>query len=440
MKFAKTTFWEYSNLVILLILLVIPFNAYDFSTNVLATKWQISPDGFDWILEGRALQEGVLSNWPVLRNPGMVFVSAFDHSTGGTGLAFALINSAGLALQWCSLLLMLKISRMSAKAIFFVTVSYFLLPIHFISSFILSDTFTTGLMMITAYLFLRAISDSKIYIFIAAAFISVLAGMFQFYGLAPLLVSTVVMIILLIAKKQNTRFFIVSIVATVSSLVLYLVLRQLWVSTIGHGSVPKQFELLSVNFNMFTFYSKLWLFLLAGLFVAFCIAGFSRVQLRSYVQTIKQLPISFMIIGGLAIGLVLFTFCYQWPESRFSYTYIGFVFVLAAWLLHGTESESSSSIYAFRGLLVTSVLFGIVLSPLNFWGPQITQLNPFHPWFRETQVVDPRFMQYQTVQSTYCETGNDHNHNIDVDELIQKIPELSPYEMTMARFGFENCL
>lgn len=440
--------WGFLSYFVLFFLVVHPFLLVSWGESALSSRLLISPDGFDWVMEGRALAQGVAEPWPVLRNPGMVVLSAIDHFAGGFGYFFALANSLGLAAQWFVLDTVAKYANFSGRAKFLTAASYFLLPIHFISNYVLADTFAVGAVMLSLYLFWFASIRNSPSLAMLAGTVSVVAGSFQLYGLAPALAYLTFTLYLWATREHQTIKKIKPILfaSGVAAIAAVLLMRQLWESSIPHGSTPAMLDLLAINLNMTTFYLEVWLFTFSPILLA--VITFSSLgRWPLIIKNLARPAKSGAALFGLGfLGLGLFSFFYQWPESRFTYTYAGLLTVSVMFLLTRSSKlatelspDSDKVDTSARTMFSAALLVGLVLTPANLWAPSHAAISIFTPWFETSSVGNTRFDEFEALVEESCR-GNQLSLDSKKAAAAVTALEFSPYEGNIALFGLENCL
>ena len=94
------------------------------SDSILRNWSRISPDGFDWIVEGRLILNTEVV-FPILRNPGFVGVSYLDGVTGGNGVVFWLVNFLGLFLQYLAIKAFARKYKVNNLILILISLTYF---------------------------------------------------------------------------------------------------------------------------------------------------------------------------------------------------------------------------------------------------------------------------------------------------------------------------
>lgn len=436
--------WFWATAVLLALASTLPLFPVFPLGDVLVSSLKISPDGFDWIVEGRALLTGVSDPWPVLRNTNLVLLSALDSILGQTGIVFAATNSLGLFLQGLALVIVLKVARHSHRATFFVVLGYYLLPLHFLSLYLLSETIAVGTLMLSAALLIKYFESPRLAFLAAGASLSLVSGLFQTYGLAPILVFATVYTVRAILFRQSLRVNLGVATLVVGSLATFMVVRSLWLSLIPHNSVPKQSELLAITLDMIGFYANLWPFVLTPMVLTIFVV-FSASRLRSSLLARKPLSrpsIQFSL--ALGMGLLSLTFLYQWAESRFSYTYIGALTMFVV-LLFAVEKEASSQVRKAARTMpmsvfaaATIVVFSIY-APIDPWKPKIGEFSVFAIW-PTSLAHSPQYVWYTELRDVTCLPGTAPKSTDEISQLFDDRGIVDPYTRSVGIFALSNCL
>ncbi len=436
--------WYWAVLFLLAVASSLPLVPVFPLADVFASSLKISADGFDSIIEGRALLSGVSDPWPVLRNINPVLLSALDSILGQTGIVFAAVNSLGLFLQGLALFLILGVARHSHKVSFFVILGYYLLPLHFLSLYVLSETIAVGTLMISAAFFVKYCDSPRMRFVAAGAGLSLISGLFQTYGLAPILVFAAVHTFRAIRFPQSLRSNLAVASLVIGSLAMFFVVRSAWLSLIPHDSVPAQAELLELSLDMASFYSNLWPFLLSPMLLTIFVA-FSSARNRSPIMASKPLAKpSIQFLLALGMGLLLSTFFYQWPESRFSYTYIGVLTMLVV-LLFAAKAETSpkekmaKSALPIRFFAASTILVFVFYAPDDPWKPKIGEFSAFGIWPLEL-THSPQYVWYTELREGLCIPGTALKSTAEVSKVFGDKGIEDPYTRNTGIFALSNCL
>lgn len=412
--------------------------------DVFDSSLKISPDGFDWIIEGRALLSGVSEPWPVLRNTNLVLLSALDSVLGQTGFVFAAVNSLGLFLQGLALLSVLRVARHNEKTSFFVILGYYLLPLHFLSLYVLADTIAVGMLMLSVAFLIKYFESPGLHFLAAGALLSLGSGLFQTYGLAPILVFAVMHFARAIRSPQSKQVNLAVGTSVIASLSLFFLVRFTWLSLIPHNSVPSPEKLLKLTLDMLPFYSNLWPFLLAPMLLAIFLA-FAGSRYRSSMRgsgSLSRPQTQFTL--ALGMGLLVLAVLYQWPESRFSYTYLGTLTMFVA-LLFAFETEASSedtkekSKAPIRFFAAASIVIFSLYAPNNPWQPKTGEFSLFGIW--PVSLVDSsQYSWYIELREENCEPGAASKSTYEISKVFDDNGIVDPYTRNIGIFALSNCL
>jgi hypothetical protein len=412
--------------------------------DVLASSLKISPDGFDWIMEGRALLTGVSDTWPVLRNTNFVLLSALDSVLGQTGIVFAAANSLGLFLQGLAIFFTLGVARHGHKVSFFVILGYYLMPLHFLSLYVLAETIAVGTLMLSAAFFVKYFESSRLHFAFAGAALSLVSGLFQTYGLATILVFAAVHTLRAIRVPQSPRVNVYVASLVIGCLSVFFIARSAWLTLIPHDSVPSQAELLKLSLDMVVFYSNLWPFLLTPLLLTVFVT-LSRPRYRRSIMARKPLSRpSIQFALALGMGLLFLTFLYQWQESRFSYTYVGALTMLVV-LLFAVEAEAipreknEKSALPIRLFAASSIVVFSLYAPTDAWKPKIGEFSTFGIW-PLSLAHSPQYVWYLELREGSCAAGAALKSRDEISTLFDEKGIEDPYTRIIGIFALSNCL
>jgi hypothetical protein len=446
-KLFQNYFWLTSPILVIAVFSLIPLTLVFPIGDIFSSSLRISSDGFDWIIEGRALLVSTVDPWPVLRNTNLVLLSALDSILGNTGLIFALVNSCGLAMQGAALWIVMRIYKLGAPHVSAILVGYYLLPLHFISLYVLADTVAVGLTLLSTAFFLSYLDERRSIHLHVGTSLALIAGLFQTYGLAPTLVFAT--LYPLFAWKSNwSRGKHFQFVFSVGlSLVAYLTIRTLWLSSIPHLSVPSQVELLSFGFQMTEFYLAIWFFLFTPLLVTLVISLFmSRPsKILSYEKFKTNKRIHYLL--AVTVGLLAVTYFYQWPESRFSYISMAPAYMLIIAILSSKEQNISNSKRYLKNrntwqiiLPASMISFSLLFPPSDFWRPQVSSFEPLKTWVSLSLLdLQPNYQWYRDIRAEAC-ADRTKVPTTEVENILNELGIGDPYTRTISSFALSNCL
>ncbi len=446
-KFYQTYFWRTSPLLVILVFSLIPLTLVFPIGDIFSSSLRISSDGFDWIIEGRALLGSPDDPWPSLRNTNLVLLSALDSILGNTGFIFALVNSSGLAMQGAALWIVMERYRVGARYVSTILLGYYLLPLHFISLYVLADTAAVGLTLLSIAFFLIYLDERRSFHLHIGTTLALIAGLFQTYGLAPTLV--IAALYPLFAWKSNwTRGQHVQFVLSVGlSLVAYLTVRTLWLSSIPHLSVPRQVELLSFGFQMTEFYLSVWFFLFTPLLVTLVISLImsKKANILSYEKFKTNKKLHYLV--ALTAGLLTVTYFYHWPESRFSYISMAPAYMLIIAILSEKEQNISNSKPDLGNrntwqviLPATMISFSLIFPPSDFWRPQVSSFEPLKTWVSLSLLEwQPNYQWYRNIRAEAC-ADRTTVPTSEVENILNELEIDDSYTRTISSFALSNCL
>ena len=360
--------------IIFLFFTLIPATIYKPNQDLLEGFRFISPDGLDWIVEGRILGSENLT-LPVLRNIGYVLASKLDWVLGGHGLVFALTNILGLFLQGLSLILMMNHFQIKHKYQSVGLIIYFGSWIHFSSIYILPDSIAVGCLIFgTTLMTLNRFENiSKT---LGGLIVITIGSLFQFYALAGFVFS----FLITVNRKIPKKVIFIKITSTFGFMILSFSAILIWRRFVPHEVVPEPFDLLSVNFNMLRFYIEVWIIAFALIFLLFI--GFANKNLAKPAIMSAELRF-FSSFGAMFLLLAL---CYQWPDSRISYSGVAFSLIcLITVFLKSIQYRSDSKSFLLekqqlRAITLVVIVFSFIMPPKDYWSPKVFENRPLHTW------------------------------------------------------------
>ena len=335
----------------------------------------ISPDGFDWYLEGVYLIKLVggisMPELPVLRPPVFVLVTALDYVFGRQGLILALVSGLTIfGVYYFSLKIINmanSLNRGSSWCAIPIAISACVYPLNFIRPFILADSLAVTLALASVYSFLRYQANPiQSGALISSALLATASGLTQAYALLPFLMACSIAILLNFSGRNKK--IIEYVLAIAFTVMAYVLVTYIWRFSIPHKTTPEQFTLLKLTSDMSSFYVKTWSFYFFPI-ILFLI--FSRAH--SIILNFKNC--CHILFLSLASVFALLIFFYQWPEARFTY-------YLWPWVI--ISFFTVVNFHKRSGLrLITSLMFlMILLVPPNYWGPSwgSVKVSLVHNW------------------------------------------------------------
>jgi hypothetical protein len=334
----------------------------------------ISPDGFDWYMEGvylvKLLGGGSLPDLPVLRPPLFVFVTAADYLAGNLGLVVAFV--LGLAI-FCTYFFSLKIidsvyGRAERNAWYLVplAIGTTVYSLNFFKPFLLADGLSVALALASVYLLIVYHTGSKLHLLVLSVVVAVIAGMTQTYALIPYLVICGMGTLLYFGENKSRAIKYLGAAIAVSF--LFVSLTALWRWVMPHGMTPSNFDLLKLSTGMFGFYVNTWSYYFFPLGMFFII--FRRYKI---VFDFKNLVV--VSTAVIVFLFVMLSFFYQWPEARFTYYFWPWLMILIFIIV---QVQTRKGVY----LLSVLMLMIVALAPDNYWSPswKSVRVEVIHNW------------------------------------------------------------
>jgi hypothetical protein len=332
----------------------------------------LSPDSYDWILEGVYLTKMVTGPKPATplpmgRSPVFVLLMTMDAALGQHGWVFALVSATTLlATGW---LLLPHWGRFRYPTLVALSGLALLLvaPVNFLRFYVLSDTLCVALSVAAFLLLFRAADEQGgPWPSLAASAATALAGLTQGYGVvAPGIAATVIGVRALRHRKVAVAQRVALI--WLGALGAVAVGRQLWFSFLPHRRQPLQLELLALTTDMTRFYVDTWVYLFLPLVLPLMTIRIS--QLRRAAQDL--LTVAAWVTSGVFALLCL---AYQWRSARFTFFFWPFL-VLATLRTAGTDSGEPRRGPAVAVALgaALAILQSVVVTPTSYVTPALTR-------------------------------------------------------------------
>jgi len=323
----------------------------------------ISPDGYDWQVEGmylvRYLSGYSLPDLFVLRPPIFVLINAVDYIFGGAGLILGFVYAASIFISYWATIQIVKNSSVLGSNLglyaFIVAIVYTVYPLNFFKVYLLGDSVAIMLSLLSIYYLFHPNKNRN---HIKAATVAVIAGLTQTYALLPYLISVTFIVFSLKSFNQfSLKKFVVLIIVP---LFIFFVMTIAWRNFLSHEMTPNNFNLLKFNFDMFNFYKSTWgIYLLPFAFIA-VLCRFSVLRL------IKSRAGLVCIVNFIVFAI--FCFFYQWQEARFTYYLMPWVLIAV-----GIAMSSANQNLLKFGIIVLFVY--TVVTPKNYWMPDYSNLT-----------------------------------------------------------------
>jgi hypothetical protein len=435
MILSKTHWFVYSPLVLAIsYALAAAYRPLSLKSDILSDYSLITSDGFQWIMQGRALAQGIFDQtWPELRNPGYVLITALDAFLGSAGIAIALSIALALLIQiYVIYFFTYKFSK-SHLAASLIALAMILSPIHFIALHVLSDAISVALMLLMLLFAFKTLNYQKIR-FLNLFILSLATPLFQLYTLYPLLILIPFLFFLFFTLQDSEQRVAIrnTLVTILSGSFIGVSLRQLWYYLIPHESSPIQFGLINLSLNNMYFYLNTWAWLIGPIFFILLITfSFLRFNLKTK-NLFSYYVTALFSIYGVSI------FFYNWQESRFSYFLTVLSFIIFALTLSKVSSLGLVNLLSFS-LAFLLLFFGSILTPTNKWAPEIGEYVYFRPWILHGFWGSPPYAEYINTKHAYCEDGK-LQITLTEEFINQQMPLISRSDPALGKFALENCL
>jgi hypothetical protein len=344
----------------------------------------ITPDGFDWYLEGIYLYKILttsipLPQLPVLRPPVFVFINLLDYYFYQSGIILGVIYCLCIPATFIVIDSLIKHSRINGNnyGSFYkipLSLAVTFSPLNFIRPYLLADVIACLFALVSVLYCVKYFYFQKNKYLLLFLLFFVLGGLTQLYALIPLLIFFPIMLFLSLDTNRIIR--VKAIFGISASLLIYLFLLFLWLRAMPHQSTPNTFLLLKLSMEMFDFYKNIWIcFFWPFIF-------FALIYIRNNTEFFLKNSIIFSALMVVIFFGVL-SFFYQWPESRYT-------FYLWPWFL--LFFFAKVNIPNLRSVIVLSALLIINFSmaPANYWQPTwaSTSFNIHNIWIVQFFAAD----------------------------------------------------
>lgn len=328
----------------------------------------ISPDGFDWYLEGvyliKFLGGASLPALPVLRPPLFVLVTAADFIFGRGGAILGAIS--GLTIFGTYYFAVKTIDTLFSEGesnswyAIPIAIGSCIYPLNFIKPFLLADSLAMTLSLASVFALVCYYQKWQARALISSTILAALAGLTQTWALMPFLLagSLAIFYSFFDAKKRMLEYFL----ALVSASAIFLLLTVAWRINIPHVTTPENFTLLKLSGNMFNFYIKTWSFYFLPL-ILFFVFSWSCEVACDFKRYVSAMSATLVTVFGLLC------FFYQWPEARFTY-------FMWPWLMIFFFSSVRPQKKTGSKLIIVLMLILVVLVPANYWQPSWDSIRP----------------------------------------------------------------
>jgi hypothetical protein len=324
----------------------------------------LSPDSYDWIVEGAYLARMLGGERPERplprgRSPVFVGVMALDALLGQRGIVFAVVSAAAIFATGALLVGHIGSFRyQTAAAVAFLAVT-FLAQVNFLLPFVLADSLCVALSIAAFRAMLRAGEGGGGRGGAAtAAALTALAGLTQPFGvLAPIVASAVIWMKATFRGDGAVLWRLPCIVAVAGGLVLAG--RGLWFSYLPHEHTHRNFYLLRLTTDMIPFYLGAWSYAFLPLLPLALAAGRRRVLRNMVTDT--------MTVAAWVFALAFMVLCqlFDWPSIRFT-SFFWPVLVLALFRTVGARDRvrgHRAADLAVQAAAILAVVQMLLLTP-----------------------------------------------------------------------------
>jgi hypothetical protein len=444
--------WSILDVLVVLLLSLSILRGYRHGVDILSHYGAISSDGFDWIIEGRALAAGVFTGWPIQRNPGYVALTAGDALAGGDGIVIIGAAALAVSVQWLLIRSLLHRFAVSHLIVVGLSIVFAVAFIQFVSYYVLSDSVAVAWLLASVLLLARALDTRSIRWFGAGVACAVVGSQFQTYALMPVLCAVVVSTVLAVTGGATgaRRFWFSSLCISALGVVAVAVSRAVWRASIGHSAVPEQLTLLKLSTGMLPFYEDVWLLVFLPLAVGIVLALALRPVLGQGAYPVVPIISTRHAISARFVYLVITllciaTFFYQWPESRFTYSFFGLACVGAGTFISRISVGGGArrlGLAAATSMAITSVVLANSAYPLNVWQPVFSLGERASPGIRPVLPSAAPYAWYSGAVTLTCSQGAQRGmqRSFSDQAISQMLPPLSPYELKIGLFGIRHCL
>jgi hypothetical protein len=344
----------------------------------------LSPDSYDWILEGVYLTRMLTgaapaSPLPMGRSPVFVLLMMMDAALGQRGWVFAAVSATTLlATGWLLLphwgrFRYATVVALSGLALVLVA------PVNFLRFYVLSDTLCVALSIAAFLLVFRAADQQgKSWLGVTASIATALAGLTQGYGVVAPGVAAAVIGGRAVRHRQGAVARRVALI-WLGALGAVVVGRKLWFSFLPHQRQPLQLERLALTTDMTHYYLETWAYLFLPL--ALPLLTIRIRQLRRVAHS--PLTLAAWVTAGVFALLCL---AYQWRSTRFTAFFWPFL-VLATLRTTGVDVGPPRRGPALAVALAAAVaiLQSVVVTPTSYINPALTRqtVAPQRSWLLE---------------------------------------------------------
>ena len=337
----------------------------------------LSPDSYDWILEGVYLTRMLTgaapaSPLPMGRSPVFVLLMTMDAALGQRGWVFAAVSATTfLATGWLLLphwgrFRYATVVALSGLALVLVA------PVNFLRFYVLSDTLCVALSIAAFLLMFRAADEQDgSWSSLAASAATALAGLTQGYGVVAPGIATLVIGVRALRHRQGAVAQRIAFI-WLAALGAVAIGRQVWFSFLPHQRESVQLQRLALTTDMIPFYFDTWAYLFLPL--ALPLLTIRIRQLRRVARNPVTLA-AWVTAGVFALLCLLF----QWRSARMTAFFWPFL-VLAILRTAGVDKGPLRRWPAVAVALgaIVAILQSVVVTPTSY----SIRPSPGKPWRR----------------------------------------------------------
>lgn len=273
----------------------------------------LTPDGFDWIVEGVYFKNCVLNfngcdPLPVLRPPFFVLINSIGHTIGANKFVIGFVLAFAGFFTYYFLLKIAENFDCDLNSSWPLAIALTIFPLNYIKQYVLADSIAVCLSLMAIYILSENDFRGRLML---SSLVALIASLVQTYALIPFLIY----ITYYIFKNLYCLRFCQSIKALLTILlitILYFFILFFWRHFVPHLSTPDNFNLLKFSTSMYSFYLNSFVYFFAPFLAAYFVFG-------SFVLTTSRFVFTFLLT--VLFVFVIISFFYQWPETRFIYFY-----------------------------------------------------------------------------------------------------------------------
>jgi hypothetical protein len=300
------------NFVVILLSIVFSIKFILLSSGDLINHYPyITPDGFDWYVEGMYISAFIngdaVGPLNVLRPPFFVFITYLDYVFGGAGYVIGPLIGLTFVVNFYLISALLKNEKLNLNSIkIIILICIFFMPINYIKPYLLADSMAISLSLASFYFLIKHFCSKRQFFLVIGLLLSILAAITQLYAVIP----SVLVIFYYYCKKMFARkaIFNQEFIYLLSLVIIIFTILYTWRNIIPHNQTPANFSLLKLSTNMFDFYVATWFYFYFPFIVLFL---FNKLKIN--ILSSKVFLLSFIFV---TFNILIFS--YQWPETRFT--------------------------------------------------------------------------------------------------------------------------